>query len=78
MDDNSVLAHINDLVAEEKTLRAARHQLTGEDRRRLEAIELELDRYWDLLRQRRAREEFGENPDEARERSTDEVEGYLQ
>ena len=44
----------------------------------LDAVERELDQCWDLLRQRRAREEFGENPDEAKERPVSEVEGYLQ
>jgi hypothetical protein len=78
MDDKSVLDHIHELVAEEKRLRAEHHGLSGEDRRRLEQIEIELDRYWDLLRQRRAREEFGEDPNAAHERSGNEVEGYLQ
>jgi Protein of unknown function (DUF2630) len=78
MDDPSVLSHIHELIEEEKRLRAAHHGLVGADRLRLEAIEVELDRYWDLLRQRRARAEFGENPDDARERSGNEVEGYLQ
>jgi len=78
MDDKSLLDHISELVEEEKRLRAARRGLAGEDRQRLEAIERELDQYWDLLRQRRAREEFGENPDEAKERPVPEVEGYLQ
>lgn len=76
--DSAVLAHIHDLVEEEKALRSAKHRHTNEDRRRLEAIGLELDQYWDLLRQRRAREEFGEDPDQARERTVNEVEGYLQ
>lgn len=78
MDDKSVLTHINELVAEEKELRAAKHRLTSDDRRRLESIQLDLDRTWDLLRQRRAREEYGEDPDEVKERSVNEVEGYLQ
>lgn len=78
MDDASVLAHIHDLVEEEKTLRDAHHRVDSAGRRRLEAIQIELDRYWDLLRQRRAREEFGEDPDTAAERSANEVEGYLQ
>jgi hypothetical protein len=78
MDDKYVLAHIHDLVEEEKALRSAKHPHTSAERRRLEAIELELDQYWDLLRQRRAREEFGDDPDEAHERSVNEVEGYLQ
>ena len=78
MDDKSVLEHIHELVEEEKKLRSAHHGLTAEDRGRLDAVERELDRTWDLLRQRRAREEFGENPDTAAERSVDEVESYLQ
>jgi hypothetical protein len=44
----------------------------------LETLERELDQAWDLLRQRRAREESGEDPDQAHERSIDEVESYLQ
>jgi hypothetical protein len=78
MDDKSVLTHIHDLVSEEKQLRAKNHGLSTDDRRRLEKVEIELDRCWDLLRQRRARKEFGEDPDGARERSANEVEGYLQ
>jgi len=78
MDDKSLLSHIHELVDEEKRLRAANHGLNGEDRQRLDAVERELDQLWDLLRQRRAREEFGENPDEAAERPVSEVEGYLQ
>jgi hypothetical protein len=78
MDDKSVLTHIHDLVAEEKRLRASGHGMSADDRRRLEKIEIELDQYWDLLRQRRAREEFGDDPNAARERSANEVEGYLQ
>ena len=78
MDDDSVLAHIGDLVAEEKRLRASGHQLTGDDRQRLDRLQHELDRTWDLLRQRRAHEEFGEDPDAATERSENEVDRYLQ
>ena len=78
MDDKSLLDHIHDLVAEEKSLRAVGHQISSQDRTRLESIQRELDQTWDLLRQRRAREEFDENPDEAHERSTDNVESYLQ
>ena len=77
MDDNAILDQIHQLVAEEKRLR---HQggLTGADRTRLDALERQLDQAWDLLRQRRAREDAGEDPDVARERPADEVEGYLQ
>jgi uncharacterized protein DUF2630 len=78
MDDKSVLTHIHDLVAEEKRLRASSHSMSPDDRRRLDKIQVELNQYWDLLRQRRAREEFGDDPNTARERSVNEVEGYLQ
>ncbi len=80
MDDTTILHHINELVAEEKQLRAAHAGtgLTGPDRQRLAALERQLDQAWDLLRQRRAREETGEDPDQARERLVDEVESYLQ
>jgi hypothetical protein len=78
--DKTILQHIDELIAEEKTLRAAHlgHGLTGDDRDRLQRIEVDLDRTWDLLRQRRAKEEFGEDPDGAAERPGSEVEGYLQ
>lgn len=80
MDDTTILQHITELVAEEKRLRAAHAGtgLTGADRRRLESLERQLDQAWDLLRQRRAREETGTDPDQARERLVDEVESYLQ
>jgi len=70
MDDRSILSHINALVAEEKTLRA-RHVGEGLN-------DTELDRTWDLLRQRRAKAEFGDDPDNAEERPASEVETYLQ
>ena len=48
------------------------------DRDRLRTVEIELDRCWDLLRQRRAREEFGLDPDDASARGADTVENYEQ
>lgn len=78
MDDKSLLGRIHELVDEEKTLRGAHRGLSGEDRQRLEVVERELDQCWDLLRQRRAREEYGEDPDDAKPRTVDEVESYLQ
>ncbi len=78
MEDKQILDHIHELVEEEKTLRHSGHGLAGEDRTRLEAIEFQLDQAWDLLRQRRAKEEIGEDPATARERPSGEVEGYLQ
>ncbi len=78
MDDKSILSHIHELVEEEKQLRAGHHGLDGERRARLQTLEQQLDQAWDLLRQRRAREDLGESPDAASERSVNEVEGYLQ
>ncbi|HST66781.1 MAG TPA: DUF2630 family protein [Mycobacteriales bacterium] len=78
--ERSILSHIDELVAEEHDLRA-RHQgagLSDEERQRMAQLEVELDRAWDLLRQRRARTEYGENPDDAQERPANEVETYLQ
>ena len=78
MDDKSLLTHIHELVEEEKRLRGANRGLSGEDRQRLASVERQLDQCWDLLRQRRAREEYGDDPNAAKERSVDEVESYLQ
>jgi Protein of unknown function (DUF2630) len=78
MDDKSLLTHIHELVEEEKRLRGANRGLSGEDRQRLDSVERQLDQCWDLLRQRRAREEYGDDPNGAKERSVDEVESYLQ
>ena len=80
MDDRSILSHIHELVAEEKALRS-RHTgegLTDADRDRMHQLEVELDQAWDLLRQRRAKSEFGDDPDNAEERPAGEVETYLQ
>jgi len=84
MSDESIAARIDELVAEEKELRA-REQADRDDdssleadRERLRAVEVELDRCWDLLRQRRAKEEFGEDPDDAEARSAGTVENYEQ
>ena len=73
--DQSVLSHIAELVAEEKKL-YAEHEMTDAQRQRLSTINVELDRCWDLLRQRRALREFGRNPDEADVRPANVVENY--
>lgn len=84
MSDESITARIESLVAEEHDLRhreaSDSHdtERLEEDRRRLAAVQIELDRCWDLLRQRRAREEFGQDPDEAQVRDADTVERYRQ
>jgi hypothetical protein len=80
MDDTGIHESIEQLVAEEHELwdsEAAGHA-TEADRRRLAEVKVSLDRCWDLLRQRRALEEFGMDPDVASERSEETVEGYEQ
>jgi Protein of unknown function (DUF2630) len=84
MDDPPIRNHIEALVEEEQALlgREQRDAVDADaldaDRRRLEQISLELDRCWDLLRQRRALRDAGEDPDEARLRDSGTVERYLQ
>ncbi|OBA81450.1 hypothetical protein A9W99_02185 [Mycobacterium sp. 1164966.3] len=78
--DNETMAHIRDLVAEEKELRAQLQRGdigTTEEHDRLRRLETELDQCWDLLRQRRALRDSGGDPREATVRPADEVEGYL-
>jgi uncharacterized protein DUF2630 len=80
MDDKDVLVRINDLVDEERSLRsrAAGQGLSDSERQRLALLAEQLDQCWDLLRQRRAKEEFGEDPDAAQPRPAGQVETYLQ
>jgi hypothetical protein len=78
MDDRSIHQHIEDLVAEEERLLQTSGGLTAAEHVRLEQVRVELDRYWDLLRQRRARREAGLDPDETSIRDATTVEGYEQ
>jgi hypothetical protein len=84
MDDQSILTRIESLVAEEHKLQsqeqdeASHGKDPAEDRGRLEAVSVELDRCWDLLRRRRALREAGANPDAAEARDPGTVEHYLQ
>jgi hypothetical protein len=78
VDDQQILSRVHELVAEEHRLREQVGGLSAEDRERLAAVERDLDQCWDVLRQRRARREFGENPDDAAVRPQGEVEGYIQ
>ncbi|GAA3733345.1 DUF2630 family protein [Streptomyces tremellae] len=78
-DDQGILHTINGLVDEEHALRersVGTQGLAAEERERLRAVEIELDQCWDLLRQRRAKSEFGEDPAAAQVRPPAEVEGY--
>ena len=75
--DRSVLDHINELVKEEESLYGKKELALG-DQERLGALKVQLDQCWDLLRQRRALREFGENPDKAKVRAAGIVENYEQ
>ena len=75
--DQSVLSHIDQLVKEEERL-YAKNGLTDDDRARLAEVKVALDQCWDLLRQRRALREFGEDPDKAKVRPAKIVESYEQ
>lgn len=79
MTDDAVHTRIDALIAEEHALRdklGAGEISESEERARLQVLETQLDQAWDLLRQRRARREFGENPDGAATRSANTVENY--
>ena len=78
--DRDILEQVNELVAEEKKLRSQlqhREIDETEEHARLRALEVQLDQCWDLLRQRRALRETGQDPDQATARPGDQVEGYL-
>lgn len=75
MNDKTILEHITELVDEEHRLRSSAIA-SDEDSKRIQHIEQQLDQCWDLLRQRRARREFGENPEDASLRDVKTVEGY--
>lgn len=81
MADDDVLASIQQLSDEEHEL-YQRHRtgspLTADEQRRMHELEMRLDQCWDLLRQRRARREFGEDPSQAHARDESTVEGYQQ
>ena len=76
MSDKTILAHIDELIQEE-------HRLQNEPKpsedasARIRHLEEQLDQCWDLLRQRRARREFGADPGGAQVRDVKTVEGYI-
>jgi hypothetical protein len=83
MEDRDIVERVGRLVEHEHRLERTHDggeggEMTDEDRETLRSIEIELDRCWDLLRQRRARRAAGENPDEAHVRDADTVEHYQQ
>jgi hypothetical protein len=76
-EDQPVLKYIQRLMAEEQQLHE-QGGLAAADRERLAKINLELDQCWDLLRQRRALRDAGQDPEQAEVRPADVVERYLQ
>ena len=84
MSDESIAARIERLVAEEHDLRRREQadrpepEAVETDSERLREVEVELDRCWDLLRQRRALRDAGGDPDQAQVRDADTVERYRQ
>jgi len=80
MEDTELLNNINKLVTEEHELmkQAEGGQLDETKQARMHELEIKLDQCWDLLRQRRARREFGLNPEEATLRDENTVEHYQQ
>jgi hypothetical protein len=78
--DGEISKSIDELVQEEHRLWEAesRGEAGEAERRRLAEVKVALDRCWDLLRQRRALEEFGRNPDSASVRPEEVVERYQQ
>ena len=81
MEDKEILGHISELIQTEHELRAKvgdGELSSDEERERLRSAEEALDQCWDLLRQRRARRDAGEDPGQAAARSTSQVEDYLQ
>jgi hypothetical protein len=79
--DEPIVDRINRLAHEEEQL----WQRAGEgggigtaDKERLDEIGVELDQCYDLLRQRQARREFGQDPNEAELRPPEIVERYQQ
>jgi len=80
MDDSQIHGSIEKLVTEEHELwgRESDGTATDDDRRRLADIKVSLDECWDLLRQRRARRDAGQDPDTAAARDPSVVERYEQ
>ena len=71
---------INQLAAEEQRLEEAHvgEGLSDDELTRKRELEITLDEMWDLLRQRRAKRNAGQDPETAEQRSAGTVEGYLQ
>jgi len=80
MADDFVHDIIEELVAEEHRLLnlAEERELSDDEHARLRDAQVQLDRFWDLLRQRRAERLAGRDPEEASIRDSETVEAYEQ
>jgi hypothetical protein len=74
-NDASALGHIEKLVAEEHHLFENKSRTAAQEKR-LKELQVKLDQYWDLLRQRRAAIETGGDPAKAHKRPPGTVENY--
>jgi hypothetical protein len=75
MEDQTILDRITALVDEEHKLRE--DAIAPEaNAARLKSVAEQLDQCWDLLRQRRAKREFGADPETAAPRDVGTVENY--
>jgi hypothetical protein len=85
MEDAQIRDRIEALEAEEKQLRSqegaaaetGHDDLIAADAERLAHIRVQLDQLWDLLRQRKAKRNAGEDPETAQLRDAGTVEDYL-
>lgn len=80
MDDHEIVTRINELAEEERRLEEAHvgTEFSEAEETQLKQIEVALDQCWDLLRQRRARRNAGQDPDDAAVRPESIVENYRQ
>jgi hypothetical protein len=62
----------------EKQLRELRSAPVPHDTAAIERLEREIDQDWDLIRQREALRDAGEDPSDAHERPQSQVENYRQ
>ena len=80
MDDHEIVTRINELAERERQLEESHvgEELTPEEDEQRRKLEVALDQCWDLLRQRRARRNAGQDPDDASVRPESVVEHYRQ
>ena len=74
-EDNNVMAHIRDLTEKEEKL-YGKEDLSDQDVKDMHTVKAQLDQYWDLLRQRRAFRDAGDDPERAKMRSNETIENY--